>query len=178
MQILISWLLQKPTDLDLHCLQRQGISRFSRTTINVFSSWNFIILIWFVSNTCTSICILMEELVRKSSTGASNEYTQQCCSFLWRTGDNYPRIIIKESSLTFITCSAISTDNKLVILFLYLPENRIWHFLQLVSIGDNLHKMSNPVFWDISKYFLLKILPRVPNINKSPGCENRKSLSI
>ena len=25
MQIQISWLLQKPTDLDLHCLQRQGI---------------------------------------------------------------------------------------------------------------------------------------------------------
>ena len=25
MQIQISWLLQKPTDMDLHCLQRQGI---------------------------------------------------------------------------------------------------------------------------------------------------------
>ena len=24
---------QKPTDLDLHCLQRQGISRFSRTRV-------------------------------------------------------------------------------------------------------------------------------------------------
>ena len=32
-QIQISWLLQKPTDLDLHCLQMQGISRFSRTRI-------------------------------------------------------------------------------------------------------------------------------------------------
>ena len=30
MQIQISWLLQKPTDLDLHCLQRQDISGFSR----------------------------------------------------------------------------------------------------------------------------------------------------
>ena len=30
-------LLQKPTDLDLHCLQRQGISRFSRTRVNIFS---------------------------------------------------------------------------------------------------------------------------------------------
>ena len=27
----ISELLQKPIDLDLHCLQRQDISRFSRT---------------------------------------------------------------------------------------------------------------------------------------------------
>ena len=26
--------LQKPTDLDLHCLQRQGLSRFSRTRSN------------------------------------------------------------------------------------------------------------------------------------------------
>ena len=30
----ISWLLQKQTDLDLHCLQRQGISGFSRTMVN------------------------------------------------------------------------------------------------------------------------------------------------
>ena len=29
-----SWLLQKPTDLDLHCLQRQDISGFSRTRVN------------------------------------------------------------------------------------------------------------------------------------------------
>ena len=34
MQIQISWLLQKPTDLDLHCLQSQGISGFSRTRVN------------------------------------------------------------------------------------------------------------------------------------------------
>ena len=33
-QIQISWLLQKPTDLDLHCLQRQGVSRFSWTRVN------------------------------------------------------------------------------------------------------------------------------------------------
>ena len=34
-QIQISWLLQKPTDLDLHCLQRQCISRFSRTRVRM-----------------------------------------------------------------------------------------------------------------------------------------------
>ena len=37
-QIQISWLLKKPTDLDLHCLQRQGISGFSRTRVNI--CWN------------------------------------------------------------------------------------------------------------------------------------------
>ena len=35
MQIQINWLLQKPTDLDLHCLQWQGISRFSRTRLTI-----------------------------------------------------------------------------------------------------------------------------------------------
>ena len=35
MQIQISWLLQKHTDLDLHCLQRQSTSGFSRTGVNL-----------------------------------------------------------------------------------------------------------------------------------------------
>ena len=35
-----------------------------------------------------------------------------------------------------------------VIFFLFFPENRIWHFMQIVSNGDNLHEMSNPVFWE------------------------------
>ena len=38
MQIQISWLLQKPTDLDLYCLQRQGISGFSRTGVKKANS--------------------------------------------------------------------------------------------------------------------------------------------
>ena len=33
-QIQISWLLQKPIALDLHCLQKQGLSVFSRTRVN------------------------------------------------------------------------------------------------------------------------------------------------
>ena len=48
----ISWFLQKPTDLDLYCLQRQGISGFSRTKVNfsmktyiVDSHWNHITVV-------------------------------------------------------------------------------------------------------------------------------------
>ena len=42
MQIQISWLLKKPTDLDLHCLQRQGISAFSMTRVKTnFSDSTF-----------------------------------------------------------------------------------------------------------------------------------------
>ena len=38
MQIQISWLRKKPTDLDLHCLQMQGISGFSRAIYIVLLS--------------------------------------------------------------------------------------------------------------------------------------------
>ena len=31
--------------------------------------------------------------------------------------------------------------------FLFFPENRTWNFMQIVSIVDNLHEMSNSVFW-------------------------------
>ena len=45
MQIQISWLLQKPTDLDLHCLQRQDISGFSRTSVNICMPITYILVV-------------------------------------------------------------------------------------------------------------------------------------
>ena len=34
-------------------------------------------------------------------------------------------------------------------IFSYLfPVNKLWHFMQTVSSGDNLHKMSSPIFWE------------------------------
>ena len=35
-------LASKPTDLDLHCLQKQGISGLSRTRVNIASSYIFV----------------------------------------------------------------------------------------------------------------------------------------
>ena len=35
---------------------------------------------------------------------------------------------------------------KIGIIFHIFPENRFRHFMQIVSIGDNLHEMSKPVF--------------------------------
>ena len=47
--------------------------------------------------------------------------------------------------LTFTTLLANSADGKLK-LFLFYPENRNWHFIQIVSISNNLHEMPKPVF--------------------------------
>ena len=58
-QIQISWLLQKPTDLDLHCLQRQGMSGISRTRVNRVWSGTFIwsaywiLLDYFIHHKCS-----------------------------------------------------------------------------------------------------------------------------
>ena len=30
----------------------------------------------------------------------------------------------------------------------FFPEKKIWHYMQIVSSGDNLHKISNPIFWE------------------------------
>ena len=36
------------------------------------------------------------------------------------------------------------------------PENRIWHLMQTVSIGDNLYEISNPIFCEkIEQYYSL-----------------------
>ena len=63
--------------------------------------------------------------------------------------------------------------------FLYIPENSFWHFMQIVSIGDNLHEISNPVSRenkkDISKCCLLKILPIVLSITL---CQDKRDLDV
>ena len=53
---LVSILLQKPTDLDLHYLQRQDISGFSRTRVNIYIMYeeNYIQLTLVISNTDNS----------------------------------------------------------------------------------------------------------------------------
>ena len=41
-----------------------------------------------------------------------------------------------------------------MIVFLFFKDNRLWHFLQILSLGDNLYKMSKPTFWEKwEKYF-------------------------
>ena len=48
-------------------------------------------------------------------------------------------------NLTLTTLWTDSADDKLVMFFLFLLENRIWHIMQIGSIGDNLHEVSNPI---------------------------------
>ena len=40
----------------------------------------------------------------------------------------------------------IAADDTQKILF--FPENRVCHYMQIVSIGDNLYEMSYLIFWE------------------------------
>ena len=64
MQIQISWLLQKPTDLDLHCLPRQGISGFSRIRVKKHA-YSFYLIFAFENNFC-AIKVLFVFAVKKN----------------------------------------------------------------------------------------------------------------
>ena len=48
---------------------------------------------------------------------------------------------------------ANSADDKLMIFFLLFSENRIWHFMQIVSTGNNLHKCESCFLGKVRKIF-------------------------
>ena len=50
--------------------------------------------------------------------------------------------------------------------FFFSPGNRIRHFMQTVSNEDNMHEMSNPVYWEIKKKKYFK-LSSVENFTQS-----------
>ena len=72
--------------------------------------------------------------------------------------------------LTFTTLLASSADEKLMTLFLLFPRKQDLIFHANCLIGDNLHELLNPVFYEkIRKLFLcrlLKILPRVLSVKQ------------
>ena len=56
------------------------------------------------------------------------------------------------------TLGKFSADNILNYFFLFFQGNRFCHFMQIVSYGDNLHEMSNPI--SLEKNFHLLNWPR------------------
>ena len=55
---------------------------------------------------------------------------------------------------------ANSADDKLMMFFLFFLENRIRHFMQIVSIGDNLHEVSNPIFYEKEEKIFQNVICR------------------
>ena len=82
-QIQISWLLQKPTDLDLHCLQRYGIYGFSRTRVNE-TEVQEILIMWMLNSKGPGQAPCPHILVRAFNTGNLDSWMFKYCVWKWR----------------------------------------------------------------------------------------------
>ena len=50
----------------------------------------------------------------------------------------------------FIVCHAVLLERvttPLLLLLCMQAKNKVWYYMQIVSLGDNLHEVSNLIFW-------------------------------
>ena len=75
------------------------------------------------------------------------------------------KVLILVLSFTILSANSVDTIG---VIFLTFVQNKIWHFMQFVSIRDNLHEMLNLFSgknWKIFQYVvLLKILPSMLSV--------------
>ena len=71
-------------------------------------------------------------------------------SYIWiRQIITYKRLNMKNSSVT-LTFSIVGKVSDGILKYIwFLPENRHWHFMQIVYLGDDsLHEILKPIFWE------------------------------
>ena len=89
--------------------------------------------------------ILLPKISFKTIFWLKPSYQQTGLKVKWMCFRNIP-LIKAHISLMLSTLGKIFSRWLIEIFFLFFRENRIWHFMQIVSSGDNLHEMSNHVF--------------------------------
>ena len=67
-------------------------------------------------------------------------------TIVWANSDS--RQTDDESYFYTLTFLCKLSAKETVIFFIYFPENRLWHFMQIVSLEDSLHEISKPIFWE------------------------------
>ena len=83
MQIQISWHLKKPTDLDLHCLQRQGISGFSGTRVFWNSPFDYLLTYLTLVLLVTNISCLCKQFTSRLVGFWSSQLIWICTVCFW-----------------------------------------------------------------------------------------------
>ena len=59
-----------------------------------------------------------------------------------------PYISVALKRLVCRVDTIVLADDILKYFTYFVPQNRLWHFMQIVSSGDNLHEMPEPIFWE------------------------------
>ena len=72
----------------------------------------------------------------------------------------------------------IFSRQHIELFFLFFPETRIGHFMQIVSIRDNLLEMSNLVFLKIRKISPICCLLNYPRVIKVNITSDKKGIKI
>ena len=151
MQSQISWLLQKPTDLDLHCLKRQDISGFSITRLDfsanllklICSPVNYItsIVIWRVSlKVIKALIFVIPPMPKGFIVFISSVHPFICLSFCLSVHPSihlsfppsvilsintcYNQVLLQSFLITYISAA---TDKKLFIFGLGVPGRVLFH---------------------------------------------------
>ena len=160
---LIRRLLQKQSDLGLHCLhmlhylhrlfcQKLWGTKHKRAfTVFFFFFFFFNIRRYIFALRNMIMNIAKPDYNFKSTFRGSRAISNLCKHFITKQYYQANNITAsyynycKPTSLSIIW--ADSADDKFIFL-LFFSENRIWHFIQIVTLGDNLHNMSNPILWE------------------------------
>ena len=85
--------------------------------------------------------------LKKNKQTKKKQTNKKKTQLIWRYGIwiHSDRSVI----LTFSTLWTDSADDKLKTFFLFFPENKVCHFMQIIFEWDqNLYEMSTPVFWE------------------------------
>ena len=132
---------------------------FAKAT-HIFSAKNIRILCTESAETVNEMTL--NELVKLTTlwtTGPRCLYYASLASGWFFTYSIYIVNFFQARPLTFTSLCANSADNKLTTFFLIFLENRMLHFMQIVSTGDNLHEMSKLFSGKNKKKIYFKILP-------------------
>ena len=151
MQIKISWLLQKPTDLDLHCFQKQNLSRFSRTRVKGSAlsgnqTWYLVILsqeccsatqvhhaVLYINLTCMG---RNEELCHNSSITPRSPHVY-CRKLKWNSTKSLHCKEFKTSFFCWHFQKGIKAGADVRIIFMQIfksIDNCLWHALCHIKI--------------------------------------------
>ena len=156
MQNQISWLLQKPTDLDLHCFQRQDISGFSRTRVNLretrllvwcslklqtdlrsFQTWNGHLYLFCAGHTCICILCFFTGLPKKVATCFPYLVTAlaRAAPYIDDEVEREKRLLVafcRRYDASFSKWKVKNSADDILKYFYFSQRNRLWQFIQIV----------------------------------------------
>ena len=97
---------------------------------------------------CIQLCLLPQTAAIKEQRDGTYCQKGNLDYIVYIFINNHLWILTKPISLSQVN----SADNKLILFFLsFFLENKIWHFMQIVSLEDSLYEMLNIIFWEKSE---------------------------